>query len=222
MGSRKMVVLQMDNGMMIDPGEMAQEPRAHSQRVAQGGLYDWTAVNDYLRGTPKPRNWKRLPELVLPMTTEVMWEAIRRSTMGGCSPRLDGLGKPLWHALAEYLVGPMTATMQWQLATGYIPRELEHGIQTHVPKKNMPPVVVNMRLLTMLKERAKIYSTASCGNRGYDAAASAAPGFMKQRHMMSHVASWLQRTENTQWEVERWFFRADQEKAYGMSLCWPG
>ena len=143
---------------MTDLGEMAQELKALSQRVAQGGLPDWMAANDYLRGTPKPRNRRRLPELVLLMTTEVMREAIQRSTMGDCSLRLDGIGKPLWHALAGFMVRPMTTTMKWQLATGYILRELDHGIRSHVPKKNRPPVVVNMRPLT--NERAKIYSTA--------------------------------------------------------------
>ena len=136
MESRKVVVLPTDYSVMLDPGEMAQELRAHSQRVAQGGVHDWMAVNDYLRGMPKPCNWRRLPELVLPMTTDVMQEAIRR--MGDCSPGLDGIGKPLWHALAGFLVGPMATTMKWQLATAYIPRELDRGIRTHVPKKNRP------------------------------------------------------------------------------------
>ena len=48
--------------------------------------------------------------------------------------------------------------MQWQLATRYIPKALDHGIRTHVPKKNRPPVVANMQPLTMLNERAKVYS----------------------------------------------------------------
>ena len=130
---------------MTYPGEMAQELKAHSQRVAQGGLHDWKAINESLRGVPKPRNWMRLPELVLPMTTKVMQEAIWRSTMGDCSPGLDGIGKPLWHALAGFLVGPMTTTMKWQLATRYIPRELDHGTHTHTPKKNKPPVGVNIQ-----------------------------------------------------------------------------
>ena len=64
---------------------------AHSQRVAQGALHDWKAVNESLRGTPKPHNWVRLPEPVPPMKTEVM----RRNTMGDSSPGLDGIGKPL-------------------------------------------------------------------------------------------------------------------------------
>ena len=32
--------------------------------------------------------------------------------------------------------------------------------------------------------------------------------------MMSRMAQWLQRIENTQWGAERWFFGADLEKAY--------
>ena len=76
------------------------------------------ALNKYQRKTPKPRNWKRLSELVLPMTTDVMREGIKQSTTGDCSPGLDGMGKPLWHALVEYLAVPMTITMQWQLSTG--------------------------------------------------------------------------------------------------------
>ena len=60
----------------------------------------------------------------------------------------------------------MTITMQRQLATGYIPEALDHGIHTHVPKKNKPPVVNNMRPLTMLNERAKIRKrmTRRCAN----------------------------------------------------------
>ena len=39
-------------------------------------------------------------------------------------------------------------------------------------------------------------------------------GFIKKRQMMSVVAMWLQRIENTQWGAERWFFGADLQKAY--------
>ena len=139
MGTRKVVVLHTEDAVMTDLGEMAQKLQEHSQQVVQGGHHDWAAVNEYLRGTPKPRNWKRLPELVLPMTTEVMWEAIKRSTAGDCSLGLDGVGKPLWHALAEYLAVPMTIAMQWQITMGYNLEELDHGIHTHAPKKNRPP-----------------------------------------------------------------------------------
>ena len=86
-------------------------------------------MNEYLRGSPKPRNWSRLPDLVLPMTVDVMKEAIKRSTTGDCSPGMDGMGKPLWHALADFLAGPRTITMQWQLATGYVLGTLDHGIR---------------------------------------------------------------------------------------------
>ena len=91
-----------------------------------------------------PQNWKRLSELVLPMTTDVMREAIKRSKLGDCSPELNGMDKQLWHALAEYLVVLMTITMQWQLSIGYITEQLHHGISMHVPKKNRHPVVSNM------------------------------------------------------------------------------
>ena len=94
--------------MIIDPGEMAQKLQDHSKRVVQGGHHNWAAVNKYQRKAPKPRNWKRLLELVLPMTTDVMREAIKQSTTRECSLGLDCMGKPLWHALAEYLAVPMT------------------------------------------------------------------------------------------------------------------
>ena len=161
MGTRKVVVLHTEDSVVTDLGEMVQKLQEHLKRVAHGGHHNWAAVNEYLRNTPNPRNWKRLPELVLPMTMEVMREAIKRSTASNCSPGLDGVGKPLWHALAEYLAVPMTIKVQWQLSTGYIPEELDHGIRTHVPKKNRPPVVSNPRPLTMLNERAKIYSKAA-------------------------------------------------------------
>ena len=68
-----MVVLHAKDKVMTDLGGMAQPLREHSRKVAHGGSHNWAAVNDYLRGTPRPRNCqKRLPELALPMTTEVM------------------------------------------------------------------------------------------------------------------------------------------------------
>ena len=111
-------------------------------------------------GALKPRNWKRLLELVPPMTAEVMQEVIKHSAAGDCSLGLDGIGKPSWHALAGVFTRQMTITMKWRLAIGYIPEALDHGIRTHVPKKNIPPLVNNMRLLSMLNERAKIHSIA--------------------------------------------------------------
>ena len=147
----------------------------------------------------------------------MMQESIKRSIAGDCSPGLDGVGKPLWHAVAEYLVVPMTITMQWRLATGYIPEELDHGIRTHVPKKNGPPVVSNMRSLTMLNERAKIYSTAvlvAIEDMMQQLVLQQQSGFMKKRQMMSHVARWLQCIENTQWGAQQCFFGVDVEKAY--------
>ena len=65
MGTRKVVVLHTDDAVMTDPGEMAQQLQDHSKRVAQGGYHDLAAVNEYLRNTPKPRNWKRLSAPVL-------------------------------------------------------------------------------------------------------------------------------------------------------------
>ena len=162
--------------------------------MARGGLHDWKELNAYVRRTPKPKNWKRLPELVMPMTEHVMQEAIKRSTAGDRSPGYDGTGKPLWHALAGFLALPMTITMQWQLATGYMPESLDHGIRTHVQKKNRPLVVANMRPLTMLNERANIYSTAILVSKE-DMMQQLVPrqqvGFMKNRQMMSHVTRWL-------------------------------
>ena len=151
------------------------------------------------------------------MTAEVMQEAIKRSTTGDCSLGLYGIGKLLWHALAGFLSGPMAITMQSQLAMGYIPEAPDHGIRTHGPKENRPPVVSNMRPLTMPNERAKIYSTAvlvSIEDMMQQLVPSQQVRFMKKRQTMSHVPKWLRRIENTQWGVERWFFRADLEKAY--------
>ena len=99
-----------------------------------------------------------------------------------------------------------------------IPEALNHGIRTHVPKKNRPLVVANMRPLTMLNERAKIYSTAilvSIEDMMPQLVPLQQVGFMKKRPMMSHMARWLQRIENTHWGAERWFFGVDLEKAYG-------
>ena len=44
MGSRKVVVLHSDKGVMIDLGDMLRETKAHS-RVAPGGHHDWDEVN---------------------------------------------------------------------------------------------------------------------------------------------------------------------------------
>ena len=65
-------MLHSEDKVMVDPGEMAQTMQEHSQKVAQGWSHDGAAVNDYLRGTLKPRNWKRLPELVPVMTMKEM------------------------------------------------------------------------------------------------------------------------------------------------------
>ena len=101
------VLLHMGDDVVTDPGKMAQTLQEHSRWVVQGGSHDCAVVREYLRGTPKPRNWKQPLELVLPMTTEVMREAIKRGTAGDCSPGLDGIIiiKPLWHALAGFFVG---------------------------------------------------------------------------------------------------------------------
>ena len=211
----RMVVLHTGDGVMMDPGEMANELKEHSRRVAHGGLHDLEAVNEYLRGSPKPRNWRRPPELVLPMIVDVMKKAIRRSAAGDCSAGMDGIGKPLWHALADFLARPMTITMQWQLATAYILGMLDHRIRTHM--KNRPPVVANMRPLAMLNERAKIYSTTvlkSIENMMQQLVPPQQVGFLKKWQMMGLVAMWLQRVENTQWGAKRWFFGADLQKAY--------
>ena len=151
------------------------------------------------------------------MTTDMMREAIKRRTARDCSLGLDGMGRPLWHALAGYLAVPVTITMQWQLSTGNIPEELDHGIRTHVPKKNRPPVVSNMRPPTMLNEGAKIYSTALL-LANEDMMEQPVPqqqvGFMKKRQMMSHVARCLQRVENTQWGAERSQLMASGARAH--------
>ena len=152
------------------------------------------------------------------MTMEIMQEAIKGSRAQDYSPGLDGIGKLPWHALATVLARPMTITMQWQLAIGYIPEAPYHGIHTHVPKKHRPPVVSNMRPLRMLNERANIYSTAilvSIEDMMQQLVPQQQVGFMKKRQMMSRVARWLQRVENMQLGAERWFFGADLEKAYG-------
>ena len=146
-----------------------------------------------------------------------MQEAIKRSTVGECLPGLSGIGKPLWHVLAGFLAVPMTVTMQSPLAMGHILEALDHGIRTHVPKKNRPPVVSNMRPLTMLNERVKIYSMAvlvSIEDMMQQLVPQQQVGFLRKRQMMSHVASWLQQMENMQGGAERWFVGADPEKAY--------
>ena len=78
-------MLHAEDKIMTELGEMVPTLLEHSWKVAQGGSLDWAAVNDYLRETTKPRKWKRLPKPVLPMTTEVMQEAIKRSTARDCS-----------------------------------------------------------------------------------------------------------------------------------------
>ena len=86
------------------------------------------------------------------------------------------------------------------MAAGYIPEVLDHGIHTHVSKKNRPPVVSNIRPLTMLNEQAKIYSTAilvSIEDMMQLLVPQQQVGFMKKRQIMRHVARWLQRVENT-------------------------
>ena len=52
MGSCKVVVLHTPDGLMMDLGEMANELKERSRWVAQGGLHDWEAVDEYLRGRP--------------------------------------------------------------------------------------------------------------------------------------------------------------------------
>ena len=100
MGSCKVMVLHDVDTVMTDSGAMARELKEHSRRVAQGGLHEWKVVSEYLRGSPKARNWRKLPELVLPMTVVVMREAMKHSTAGDCSPGMDGIGVPLCHVLA--------------------------------------------------------------------------------------------------------------------------
>ena len=72
MASRKVVFLHTGDVMMMDPREMANELREYSRRDAPRGLHDSEAVDEYLRGKPKLQNWRRLPELVLPMIGDVM------------------------------------------------------------------------------------------------------------------------------------------------------
>ena len=74
-----------------------------------------------------------------------------------------------------------------------------------------------MRPLTMLNERAKIYSTAllvAVEDMMQQLMPQQQVGFMKKRQTMSHVARWLWRVENTQWGAGRWFFGEDLDKAY--------
>ena len=74
-----------------------------------------------------------------------------------------------------------------------------------------------MRPLTKLNGRGKIYSTvvlAVMKDMMQQLVPRQQVGFMKHRHMMSHVARWLRRIVNTQCGAERWFFGADLEKAY--------
>ena len=69
-----------------------------------------------------------------------------------------------------------------------------------MPKKNISPVVINMRLLTMVNERAKIYSTAvlvSIEDMMQQLVPQQQVGFTKKQQMMSHVGRWLQRIKNT-------------------------
>ena len=70
----------------------------------------------------------------------------------GCSSRPHGLGKPPWHVLAEFLIAPMTITMQWRLATRCIPEPLDHCVHTLVPENNRRPMVSNIKPLKMLPE----------------------------------------------------------------------
>ena len=50
----------------------------------------------------------------------------------------------------------MTFTMQWQLATGYILEAVDHGIQTHVHRKDTPPVVANTHVANCFALYGKI------------------------------------------------------------------
>ena len=59
----------------------------------------------------RKRRW--LPKLLQPMLIQVMTEAIKRSMTGRGSPGTYGIGKRLCHKLADFLVDPMTITMQW-------------------------------------------------------------------------------------------------------------
>ena len=85
------------------------------------------------------------------------------------------------------------------------------------PRKIDPPVVSNMRPLTMLNERAKIYSTSvlvAVEDIMQQLVPQQQVGFMKKRQMMSDVTRWLRRIKNTQWGAERWVFGADLQKVY--------
>ena len=88
----------------------------------------------------------------------------------------------------------MTITMQCHVTTGYIPEAVDHGIRMHVPKKNKPLVVSNMRQLTILNEHAKICSIAivvSIEHMTQKLVPRQQVGFMKKCLMMSHVATWV-------------------------------
>ena len=135
MGSRKVVVLETDNKVTMDPGDVAREVKAHCQRVVHGGLRDWMTANEYYLVAPKPRNSMRLPRLLRSMITKVMQEAVQRSTMRHCSRGFNRIDKPLSHVLAGFLLGPMTKSIKWQLATRYIPREPDHGTPTSQRKR---------------------------------------------------------------------------------------
>ena len=94
--------------------------------------------------------------MVPPMIIEGMRMAIKRSTAGDLSLGMDGIGKPPWHALAQVLAKAMTITMQWQLATGYILGAVDHGIRTHVHRKDTPPVVANTHVANCFALYGKI------------------------------------------------------------------